>query len=302
MSEEHLPIAEIIHSPTEFSGAERLAYYGLKRCDVRPGSNGKPYAALVLADRSGEIPAKVWSNGKQASELVAGLAPGMVVKVQFAVETYEAKPVLIVSRIREARSDEYDPSDVVPTTAKDTAAMLDKVRQVADTIQNPHLHALVTSLYFTEGFEARLLSAAASVDFGYAYRGGLLEMIHDALLLAEALPQTGWAVDHDLVLAGVLLAGVGRMRAIESGLVMAATDEGELLGHVVLALEEVTQAIALLPDFPAELAIKVKHIVASQNGRLEWGSPRMPQMAEAAVVYHLLAMAAAVNKLSHKEG
>jgi 3'-5' exoribonuclease len=300
MSETHLPIAEILQSPIDFGGIERLAYYGLKRCDVRPGSNGKPYAALVLADRTGEIPAKVWSNGALASELVSEVAPGMTVKVRFMVETFEGKPVLIVSRIRKAGPDEFDPADIVPATEKDTTAMFNTVKGIADSIRNPHLQALVAYLYATEGCEGRLLSAAASVDFGYAYRGGLLEMIHDALRFAQVVPTLGWDVDYDLVLTGVLLAGLGRMRAIESGLVVTSTDEGDLLGHVVLTLEEVTQAILALSDFPDDLAIKVKHIVASQNGRLEWGSPRAPQLPEAAIVHHLLSLTAAANKLSHR--
>jgi 3'-5' exoribonuclease len=278
-------------------GERIIGYYVARRKQLesfRDRSKGV-FLTLILSDRSGELLARVWEN---APDIEAQFEEGEVVKVQGDVEEYLGRTQVIVQKLRPARPDEYDLADFLPATERDVPAMLAEVDAAIARLTNPHLVALVTHFHANAEFRGRLAQAPATRRVHHAYLGGALEHLTDMLKLCETVLSLYPELDGDLLRAGALLHGVGKVREYAWDGEIEYTDEGRLIGHVVLSAEMVAAAIAALPDFPAELGLRVRHMLVSQHGRYEWGSPRRPQTLEAIALHHLEELSAQLNRFS----
>jgi 3'-5' exoribonuclease len=253
------------------------------------------YLTLVLGDRSGDVIARVWENAHEVEEL---FNEGDILKIQGDVEEYLGRTQLIVQKLRVAQSDEYDLADFLPATERDVDAMLAEVEAVMARIANPHLAALVQSFYNDLAFRSQLAQAPATRRVHHAYLGGVLEQLTDVLKLCDAVLALYPELDSDLLLTGALLHGVGKVREYSWAQEIEYTDEGRLIGHIVLSAEMVAAAVAALPDFPTELGLRVRHMLVSQHGRYEWGSPRRPQTLEAIALHHIQDLSAQLNRFS----
>ncbi|MGH2524567.1 MAG: 3'-5' exoribonuclease YhaM family protein, partial [Anaerolineales bacterium] len=216
----------------------------------RDRSKGE-YLTLVLADRSGQVLARVWEG---APELAENFVEGDVVKVAADVEEYLGRTQLIVQKLRQAEADEYDLADFLPATQKNVGEMLADVQAALDGIQNPHLTALVRHFYEAPDFRDRLAQAPAARRVHHAYLGGLLEHLTEMLALSSTVLTLYPEINADLLRTGVLLQEVGRLREYSWSGDIDYTDEGRLLGDIVLGDEQVARAIAQIPGFPEELA------------------------------------------------
>lgn len=253
------------------------------------------FLTLILSDRSGQILARVWENAPDAA---ATFAEGDVLKVAGDVEAYLGRTQLIVHKLRPARPDEFDLADFLPATEHDVNAMLEQVDAVIAGLADPHLSALVRHFYDEPEFRAKLTRAPAARRIHHAYLGGLLEHIVDMLRLARAVCELYPALDADLLYTGVLLFDLGKLQTYDWTREIAFTDEGRLVGHLVLTAELVSAALAQLPDFPADLSLRVRHMLVSHHGRYEWGSPRRPQTLEALALHHLEELSADLNRFA----
>lgn len=253
------------------------------------------FLTLILRDRTGDILARVWEG---APDLAETFAEGDVVKVAGDVEEYLGRTQLIVQKLRRAQPDEFDPADFLPATTRDVAAMQAQVQSAVDGLAQPHLAALVRRFYDNPDFRARLARAPASRRRHHAYLGGLLEHLVDILALCEAAAKVAPEINRDLLLAGALLHVVGKLREIVWEPAIDYTDEGRLLGHLVLSAQSVAEAVAGLPDFPDALRLRIEHMLVSLHGRYEWGSPRRPQTLEALTLHHVETLSAQLNRFS----
>jgi 3'-5' exoribonuclease len=258
----------------------------------RDRSKGE-FLTLMLGDRTGQLLARVWEG---APELAETFTEGDVVKVAGDVEEYLGRAQLIVNKLRPARDDEYDLADFLPATEKDVEAMLAAVDAVIAGMTDPHLAALVRQFYDDADFRARLAQAPAARRVHHAYLGGLLEHLTEVLTLADAVLALYPEINADLLRAGVLLHDVGKLREYTWARDIDYTDEGRLIGHIVLSDEMTAEVIARLPDFPGELALRVRHMLVSHHGRYEWGSPRRPKTLEALALYHIENLSAQLNR------
>lgn len=253
------------------------------------------FLTLILSDRTGQLLARVWDDAPAAA---AAFDVGEVIKVAGELEEYLGRTQLIIHKLRPAQPEEYDRADFVPATERDVEAMLAEVYTVIDQLQEPQLAALVRHFYQDPEFQLRLRQAPASRRVHHAYLGGLLEHLCDTLKLAAAVLSLYPALNADLLYTGVLLHDVGKIREYRWEREVDYTDEGRLVGHVVLSAEMVGAALAQWPDFPTDLALRVRHMLVSHHGRYEWGSPRRPQTLEALALHHLEEMSAQLNRFS----
>jgi 3'-5' exoribonuclease len=253
------------------------------------------FLTLMLADRTGQILARVWEG---APELAETFDEGAVVKVAGDVEDYLGRSQLIVQKLRPAEAGEYDLADFLPATTRDVDAMLAEVQGYIDRLQDPHLSALVRHFYDDPELRSRLAQAPAARRVHHAYLGGLLEHLSDVLKLCDAVVGLYPDLHADLLYAGALLHDVGKVREYAWRPEVDYTDEGRLIGHIVLSAEMVSAAIAARPDFPEELGLRVRHMLVSQHGRYEWGSPRRPQTLEALALHHVENLSAQLNRFS----
>ena len=223
----------------------------------RDRSKGE-FLTLMLADRTGQILARVWEGAPAAAET---FALDDIIKVSADVNEYRGRPQLIIQRLRRAAEDEIDLSDFVAATTRDSGAMLAEVAAAVDSLRDPNLAGLVREFYDDPDFQDALAQAPASRRLHHAYLGGWLEHLTQMLAIGQTVAALHPELDRDLLTAGTLLLSAGKLREYTWLRDIDYTDAGQLLGQVVLGDEAVAAAIARQPDFPAELALRLRHIL-----------------------------------------
>jgi len=272
---------------SDLKPGERVTSYFLVRQKqlepFRDRAKGE-FLTLMLADRTGQILARVWDNAPAMAET---FAVGDVLKIAGDVEEYQGRTQLIVQKVRVASEGEFLLADFLPATTRDVAEMVNAVQAVVARLTEPHLAALVRHFYDDPDFTAQLAEVPASRRLHHAYLGGWLEHLTQVLAFAETAIALHPELNGDLLRTGALLLSAGKVHELKWGRAVDYSDEGRLLGHVVLGDEAVAQALAGLPDFPPELALRVRHMLISHRGRYEWGAPREPMTLEAIALHHI---------------
>lgn len=253
---------------------------------LRTKADASAYLALVLADRTGQIEARLW-EAATAGEF----AQGDVIKLRGTVCRYNEKLQIKVEKIRRAEPDEYTLADFVPTTTHDIEALWAQLEAHAASLTNPHLRGLVRAFLDDEAIAARLRQAPAAKSLHHAWIGGLLEHIVSLLDLCDVTAAhyaaQGFSLDRDLLLTGAILHDIGKLEELSWGTSFGYTVEGQLVGHISIGMGMVESKLAALPNFPPRLRLLVQHMILSHHGRLEFGSPKLPMIAEAIVLNHL---------------
>ncbi len=276
-------------------GDKVLSFFLVRQKQLEPfrdRSRGQ-FLTLTLADRTGEILARIWEDAPAVAET---FEQGQVVKVLGEVEEYLDRWQVIVEKIRPAQEGEYDLADFIPATERDVGEMLQELQGAVEEIQNSHLRALLARFFDDPAFVARFSRAPAARRVHHAYLGGLLEHTVEVVALCRSLLQLYPQIHRDLLFAGALLHDIGKVREFLYETDIAYSDEGRLLGHVVMSLQMVDQALAQMEDFPADLALRLRHMILSHHGRYEWGSPRRPKTLEAAALHYVENLSAQINR------
>ena len=272
---------------TDLKPGERVTSFFLVRSKqleaFRDKAKGE-FLTLRLADRTGDILARVWDNGPAIAET---LNVGDVLKIAGDVEDYQGRTQLIVAKFRVAAEGEYLLADFLPATTRDVPTLLAAVQAAVGRLTEPNLAALVQHFYGDPDFLSRLAEVPASRRLHHAYLGGWLEHLTQVLAFVETALEQHPELNADLLRSGALLLSAGKVAELKWGLDVDYTDEGRLLGQVVLGDEAVAAAIAALPGFPPELALRVRHLLISHRGRYEWGAPREPMPLEAIALHHI---------------
>ncbi len=251
------------------------------------------YLRLSLADKSGTIEAKIWEDAERVAAIMEGQT---IVKVDGKTEKFKDRLQIRIQRIRPANPAEYDLADMRPSTSRDVAMMMTCIDAVLKSIGNPYLAELAHHFFDQEGFRKTFQEAPAGVRIHHAYLGGLLEHTYEILQLAPALLDLYPEIDRDLLMTGILLHDIGKLQEYEWECDFGFTDQGRLLGHVILGTQQLSQAIASQPDFPQDLAFRLQHMILAHHGRYEFGSPRRPKTMEAIALHHLEYLDAQVNR------
>ena len=282
------------------SGQAVDTYFTCSEKTTATDRNGKTYLRLKLRDATGEVSCIHFDPSEEALSVAAG-------DVVVAAGTYSVHPQygpqIQIRRLRLAEPDEYDAADLVPVSPVGTAELGERLHALVDSVEEPHLRALL-ELAFDASHEpgATFLVAPAAVRNHHAYRHGLLE---HSLIVAEAAAGVASrfdSVDRDLVAAGALLHDIGKTQAYTSdGMAPLMTDEGRLHGEIVIGHDMVRELIAKVPDFPAELAKRLLHIIVSHHGMREKGSPVVPQTREAVIVHYCDDMTARIGAIDDAE-
>jgi 3'-5' exoribonuclease len=272
-----------------------IGYYVLRSKKLEPfrdPSRGY-FLTLILSDKSGQMVAHVWEG---AEEVYDSLQRYEVVKVDGEVETYRNRLQIRILRVRPATSNEYDLQDMLPSTKKNVDSLLEQLSFFIEGITNPHLRALVGIFFNDPLFLNRFSQAPASRRIHHAYLGGLLEHTTEILTIAHTIVELYPQVDVDLLVTGALLHDVGKLHEFDWEFDIDYSDEGRLLGHIVITDRMVTSAIDRLSNFPPELALRVRHMLLAHHGRYEWGSPRRPKTIEAIALHHIENLSAQINR------
>jgi 3'-5' exoribonuclease len=252
--------------------------------EIRQKKSGEEYLSLVLGDRTGEVDAKMWDN---VAEVMDTFDRDDFVKVKGLVQIYHNRPQLTVHKMRRMGEEEVDPADYFPCSARDPDEMWGELREVVGGIGNPHLKALLDVLLDDEEIAARYRRAPAAKQIHHAYLGGLLEHVLSLCRLARMVAGHYPDIDLDLLLTGVVLHDLGKIYELSYERGFGYSDDGQLLGHIMMASRMVDEKLRGLPDFPPRLRSLVEHMILSHHGKLEFGSPKLPQFPEALLLHYL---------------
>lgn len=241
--------------------------------------NGKPYDNLILQDRTGTLDGKVWSPNSNG---IADYDEKDFVDVYGEVISYNGSLQLNIKQLRVAGEEEYNPADYMPTSEKSIDSMYQELLHYISQVKNQYLQQ-VLQYYFVknEGFIKAFKghSAAKSVHHGFA--GGLLEHTLSVVKFCEYLVGAYPILNKDLLYTAAICHDIGKTKELSDFPENDYTDEGQLLGHIVIGTEMLTDAIREIPDFPVKLANELKHCILAHHGELEFGSPKKPALAEA---------------------
>ncbi len=278
-------------------GDRFIGYYVLRSKQLeafRDPSKGY-FLTLVLSDKSGQLIARVWENAETTYEDVL---EGEIVKLDGETDSYLERTQIIILRIRAADPKEYDMRDMLPSSPRDPEEMLSELTNFIARIENPHLTSLLKIFFEEPSFLQQFVQAPAARRIHHAYLHGLLEHTLEILTLAETVITIYPQLDPELLFTGILLHDIGKLREYSWELDINYTNEGRLLGHVVIANEMISVALQSLPEFPEDLALKLRHMMLAHHGRYEWGSPRRPKTLEAITLHQLENTSAQINRFS----
>ncbi|HEY1859869.1 MAG TPA: HD domain-containing protein, partial [Gemmataceae bacterium] len=256
---------------------------------LRANRNGNLYLQLDLRDRSGSISARLWNAGEH---LFRSFDSGDFLLVKGKVQLFQGSLQMILSHLERIETEKVDLTDFLPHTEQDVSKLFERLRTTLLKLTNPHLRALAECFLMDDGLMRDFCKAPAGVRNHHAYIGGLLEHVVTLLDGAERLLPIYPDLDRDLLLCGVFLHDIGKVRELSYNRAFAYSDEGQLVGHIVIGVEMLNEKVARVPDltgeaFPNELLLRLKHMILSHHGTYEFGSPRLPMTPEAIALHHL---------------
>ena len=241
--------------------------------------NGKPYDNLILQDKTGTLDGKVWDPNSQG---IADYDEKDFIEVFGDVINYNGNLQLNIRQIRKAEEGEYNPADYMPTTEKSVDEMYEELTAYIRQISNKYLRQVSEFYYikdeaFIKKFKAH--SAAKTVHHGFS--GGLLEHTLSVTRMCDYFATSYSILNRDLLLSSAILHDIGKVKELSDFPDNDYTDEGQLIGHIVIGVEMINDAIRSIPGFPEKLAHELKHCIVAHHGELEYGSPKKPALAEA---------------------
>ena len=251
----------------------------------RVTKSNKPYLNLILGDKTGQLEGRVWEPGDP--RIAKEFACGDIVKVRGSVSRYDDRLQMKIDQLRQALPAEVDKTDLLPATTYDIDTLWSQLQACIESITSPHLKRLLTAILADPAIAQAYREAPAARQLHHAWLGGLLEHVVSLLTLADRVVPHYPILDRDLVLTGVILHDLGKIRELSWDLGFGYTVEGVLLGHIQMGVDLVEKAIAGLPDFPDRLRTLVLHMILSHHGKLEFGSPKLPMIPEALVLNFL---------------
>jgi 3'-5' exoribonuclease len=252
--------------------------------EVRSTQNGKLYLRLELGDRTGTVEARMWDHFEDSA---AAIARDDFVKIQGRVENYRGKKQVMLDRLRKADESEVDAEDFYATTAENVDQLWARLRQLAESVQNPWLQQLLRAILDDADIAPRMRRAPAAKTMHHAFLGGLLEHVISLCELCEVVAARYPETNRDLLLTGGILHDIGKVYELSYQRGLGYTTEGQLLGHIVIAVELIGRKVSEIPEFPEELAVLVKHMILSHHGQYDFGSPKLPMFREAVMLHYL---------------
>ncbi len=254
------------------------------RKNLAETKTGKPYLALSLMDRTGEIEARAWDNATQFDSLAES---GQVVLVEAQAKAFRDQLQLNISSLVPAEEDEYRLDWFIPASKRSVKAMKQELARLIGEISDRPLKKLLEQVFQGDALK-QFSTAPAAKQMHHAYIGGLLEHTLSVTGLAIRLAEHYPSLDRDLLVAGALLHDLGKIREFSySSVPFDYTEPGRLVGHLVLGSEMVRRAAANVTDLPPERLDRLIHLILSHHGRHEFGAPCLPMTAEAILLHHV---------------
>ncbi len=255
-------------------------YYFLKNKNKRTARTGKNYLDLTFEDKTGEINGKIWDNADGISKKID---EGNIVFVEALVEKYNDNKQLKILDIRKIFDDEISPTIILPSSKESPKIMWEKLQKIlSDEIHNSFLLELVKRI--SSKYKERFMNWPGAKKVHHSYVGGLLEhtlsVVEIAMFLADK-----YTLDKELLAAGGFLHDIGKIKEIKDINEKTDTEEGLLLGHIIIGVQIIKEETQQIIGFPKELLTQLTHLIISHHGSYDFGSYQVPMTMEALALH-----------------
>ena len=264
------------------------------------GKNGKNFLTLQLGDRSGSVDSRVWENA-EAIQLI--YQQGDVARVKGVVQLFQGRLQLIVHKMEKIEASEVESDLLIAASRRSAEVMEAELHSIVEKLDPGPVRTLLSNTLNEPEVKRRLRTHPAAKTIHHAYRSGLLEHILSIAKLMNLIhahyESDGVLMDRSLLVFGAIFHDIGKLWELEGEGPYGYTDRGRLLGHMSIAVELVEKNSAEIDGMTDRLKDKLKHIILSHHGRLEYGSPKEPMFLEAMVVAMIDDFDSKVNSIYH---
>ncbi len=264
----------------------------VSRFNLAETKAGKPYLALALMDKSGEIEARLWDRVDQLAPLAQ---EGSFISVQATVDQFNGQLQLKLLSLAAVSEETLALNDFFPASRRPQKEMILELKKRIKSIQDETLRRLLETIFKGDTLN-RFAQAPAAKKMHHAYLGGLIEHTLSMAQMAEAVARHYTLINADLLLAGVLLHDLAKIDEFDCERPpFDYTGRGRLVGHLVLGVEMLRRAADTVAGLPQETVDELAHLILSHHGQLEFGSPVLPMTPEAMLLHHIDDMDAKMN-------
>ncbi|MCL1935903.1 MAG: HD domain-containing protein [Defluviitaleaceae bacterium] len=259
-----------------------IGHYFCKQKQNMKTKGGKAYLSLKLQDKTGVIDAKVWELNND----IQNFEEKDTIKIDGVVNIFQNSPQLRVTKIRKSKEGEYNQKDYIPVTDKDVDILYENLLSLINSVENIFVKTLLENFFIKNEYIAKNIkthSAAKSMHHGYM--GGLIEHLVSVTNICDFLSNNYKFVNRDILIAGALLHDIGKVYELNPFPDNDYTDIGEIMGHIVIGIELLTNEASKIDNFPKEYLNHIKHLIISHHGELEFGSPQKPKTIEAIILH-----------------
>jgi 3'-5' exoribonuclease len=256
---------------------------------LRANRQGNLYLHLELRDKTGSVGARLWNA---TEDLARTFEPGDYLYVRGKTQVFQGSIQIILTHLEIADPSRIEPEDFLPRSLHDVGKLLARLRELSHGMTNPDLRGLIECFLIDDDFLRKFTSAPAGIKNHHAYQGGLIEHVVTLLNVADRISGLYPEIDRDLLLTGIFLHDIGKVDELSYDRSFGYTDEGQLVGHLIMGVELLNEKIAQYAKlsgepFPRELALRLKHMIVSHHGTYEFGSPKLPMTLEAIALHYL---------------
>jgi len=262
-------------------GDRIVDHYLCRQKQIQKTRSGKNYLSLKLQDKTGAAEAKVWEMNHDIKDF----EENSIVKIDAIAVIYQNELQIKISKLRPSMEGEYEPADYIRCTEKDIPAMHAQLLKLIDSIETGCIKKLTACIIKSEAVSAALLTHSAARFMHHGYLGGLLEHTLSVAQTCDFLAGRYKHVNRDILISTAVLHDIGKIFELSPLPINEYTDDGQLLGHIIIGADLVTAEAAKIEKFPHQLLSLIKHSILSHHGELEFGSPKQPYTIEAFLLH-----------------
>lgn len=265
-------------------GQKITSTFLVKSKDIRKKKNGGDFLMMSLSDRTGNITSMMWENFES---VVDSFTSNNFVEVRGIVYRYNNTLQIKAHRVRKVPEESVDLKDFIRSGEADVDALFLEMMETVDTISNKYMRELLGEIFSDKSIVEKFKKSPAAKVIHHAYIGGLIQHTVSILRLCKDVAKRYPRVNRDLLFAGAMLHDIGKIDELSYDKTFDYSDEGRLIGHIVISCQLVDRFIRKIEGFPRELRNLLLHIIVSHHGSYEHGSPKRPKCLEAFILYYL---------------
>ncbi len=267
----------------EYKDGDRvLDIYLCKHKTSAVTKNGKPYETVILQDKTGTLEGKIWEPNSAG---IAEFDALDYIEVYGEVTSFNGALQISIKRVRRCGQDECNPADYLPASKKDNDEMYRQLMELMDSIGYEPLKKLLRCFFVEdETFAAAFRRSSAAKTVHHGFVGGLLEHTLSVTKLCDYYCEAYPVLNRDLLLSAAMLHDIGKTRELSLFPENDYTDEGQLLGHIVIGAEMIGEKARKIEGFPETMLKQLQHCILAHHGEYEFGSPKKPAIIEAAAL------------------